>query len=100
MRVVAGLLVATVFVHGAVAEEIKLRCDPLSGSDAPIIVTIDMDNKKVQLGTAPDNEWYDDNRVGTRNEVDIPGDGNQRPINGCTMKDTEFVNILSKEISF
>ena len=59
-RGVAGLLVALTAVlpiDSLHAEELKLRCNPLSGSTSPIVLSIDMSRNSVHMGTDPDLGW-------------------------------------------
>jgi hypothetical protein len=63
-----ALVAVSLSINGAIAEEIKLRCDPTSApkspSYVPTVLSIDTDKKIVHMGNDSDHGWYFNGRPG------------------------------------
>jgi hypothetical protein len=88
--VLSGVIAATLSIQGAVAEEIRLRCDSRSSrSVEPITLSIDTDRNTVQRGTE-DHGWWYSNRIYEK----------KYSYDDCRYNITSSVSISDNEIKF
>jgi hypothetical protein len=99
MRLMTCAAVAVILqLQTATADEIKLRCDPMSGSDEPIVLSINTSANTVYWGG--DNKykkWYKNG-----DEYDAPRDaqGDMPNDRQCTYHWKDTVVISNDEIKF
>jgi hypothetical protein len=101
-RAITGAIVPLLAIPSASGASLQLRCDHLSGSEPPAIISIDISESTVgrqqTTGTSdPLKETYVNNR-----EYDAPreveGDGPNYI--GCAFQWKEFVTISDSEVTF
>jgi hypothetical protein len=95
---VTGAIVPLLAIPSAPGASLQLRCDHLSGSEPPAIISIDTVGRQQTTGTSdPLKETYVNNR-----EYDAPreveGDGPNYI--GCAFQWKEFVTISDSEVTF